>query len=51
MKRRQFTPEKMTGLLRQAEVELSQGKRVGEICPRLGNLWSYPDSVDGEGLR
>jgi hypothetical protein len=25
MKRRQFTPEKIIGLLRQAEVELAQG--------------------------
>jgi hypothetical protein len=28
MKRRQFTPEKIIGLLRQAEVELAQGRRV-----------------------
>jgi putative transposase len=36
MKRRQFTPEKIIGLLRQAEVELAQGKRVGEVCRGLG---------------
>jgi putative transposase len=36
MKRRQFTPEKVIGLLRQAEVELAQGKRVGEVCRGLG---------------
>jgi hypothetical protein len=29
MKHRQFTPEKIIGLLRQAEVELAQGRRVG----------------------
>ena len=32
MKRERFTPEKIIGLLRQAEVELAQGKRVGEVC-------------------
>jgi transposase-like protein len=36
MKRREFTPEKIIGLLRQAEVELAQGKRVGEVCRGLG---------------
>jgi hypothetical protein len=36
MKRRQFTPEKIIGLLRQAEVELAQGRRVGEVCRGLG---------------
>jgi hypothetical protein len=30
MKRRQYSPKKIIGLLRQAEVELAQGKRVGE---------------------
>lgn len=32
---RQFTPEKIIGLLRQAEAELAQGKRVGEVCRGL----------------
>ena len=36
MKCRQFTPEKIISLLRQAEVELAQGKRIGEICRSLG---------------
>jgi putative transposase len=36
MKRRQFAPEKIIGLLRQAEVELAQGKRVGEVRRGLG---------------
>ena len=36
MKGRQFTPEKIIGLLRQAEVELAQGKRVGEVCRSVG---------------
>ena len=41
MRRKQFTPEKVIGLLRQAgggEVELAQGKRVGEVCRGLGHL-------------
>jgi putative transposase len=36
MKHRQFTSETIIGLLRQAEVELAQGKRVGEACRSLG---------------
>jgi putative transposase len=36
MKRERFTPEKIIGLLRQAEVELAQGQRVGEVCRSLG---------------
>ncbi len=36
MKRGQFTPEKIIGLLHQAEVELAQGKRVSEVCRGLG---------------
>ena len=36
MKGQRFTPEKISGLLRQAEVELAQGKRVGEVCRGLG---------------
>ncbi len=36
MARKGATPEKIIGLLRQAEVELAQGKTVGEICRGLG---------------
>ncbi len=37
MRRKQFSPEKVIGLLRRAEVELAQGKqRVGEVCRILG---------------
>jgi hypothetical protein len=32
MKWQRFTPEKIIGLLRQAEVELAQGRRVGEYA-------------------
>ena len=36
MSRKRFTPEQVLGLLRQAEVELAQGKRIGEVCRALG---------------
>jgi transposase-like protein len=36
MSRKRFTPEQVLGLLRQAEVELAQGKRIGEVCRSLG---------------
>ncbi len=36
MKRQRFTAEKIIGLLRQAEVELAQGKRVSEVCRGRG---------------
>ncbi len=36
MARKGTTPEKIIGLLRQAEVELTQAKTVGEICRGLG---------------
>jgi transposase-like protein len=35
MKGQRFTPEKIIGLLRQAEVERAQGQRVGEVCRGL----------------
>jgi putative transposase len=35
MKKR-YTAEQIIGLLRQAEVELAQGRSVEEICRRLG---------------
>ena len=31
-----LAPERVTGVLRQAEVELAQGRTVGEICRGLG---------------
>jgi putative transposase len=31
-----LTPERITGVLWQAEVELAQGRTVGEICRGLG---------------
>jgi putative transposase len=36
MKGQRFTPERIIGLLRPAEVELAQGQRVGEVCRGLG---------------
>jgi putative transposase len=34
--RKRHTTEQIIGLLRQAEVELAQGRSVGEICRGLG---------------
>lgn len=36
MSRKRFTAEKIIGMLRESEVFLAQGKRVGEICRSLG---------------
>jgi transposase-like protein len=35
MSRKRFTPEKIIGMLREAEVELSQGMTIGEVCRQL----------------
>ena len=36
MSRKQFTTEKIIGMLREADVALAQGMKVGEICRKLG---------------
>ena len=36
MSRKRYTPEQVIGMLRQAEVELARGKRIGEVCRSLG---------------
>ena len=36
MPRKRHTAEQIIGLLRQAEVELAQGRRIGEVCRGLG---------------
>ena len=36
MSRKQFTTEKISGMLREAEVALAQGMKVAEICRNLG---------------
>lgn len=36
MSRKRYKPEQIINLLREAEVDLSQGRRVGEICRSLG---------------
>ena len=38
MSRKRYTPEQIIGVLREAEVLLSQGRRTGEVCCRLGIL-------------
>lgn len=36
MARKRYTPEQIIGMLREAEVRLSQGEKVGAICRSLG---------------
>lgn len=36
MSRKRYSPEQIIGMLREAEVRLSQGQTVGEICRGLG---------------
>lgn len=36
MAKKRFSAEQIIGLLRQAEVELAQGHKAGEICRKLG---------------
>ena len=36
MSRKRFTPEQIIGMLREAEVRLSQGEKVKGICRSLG---------------
>jgi len=36
MSRRRYKPEQIIGMLRQTEVELARGKRMGEVCLSLG---------------
>ena len=36
MSRKRYKPEQIIGLLREAEVRLSQGRTVGEVCRSFG---------------
>jgi putative transposase len=36
MSRKRFTPEQIIGKLREAEVAMSQGERVAQVCRTLG---------------
>ena len=36
MSRQRYTPEQIIGMLREAEVGLAQGDKVGQICRQLG---------------
>ena len=36
MSRKRYTAEQIIGMLREAEVALSQGQTVGQVCRRLG---------------
>ena len=37
MARKDYTPEQSIGMLREAEVRLSQGEKIGKICRGLGD--------------
>ena len=36
MSRKRYSPEQIIGMLRQAEVAMSQGQTVGQVCRSLG---------------
>ena len=36
MSRKRYKPEQIIGMLREAEVELSRGQKVGQVCRTLG---------------
>jgi len=36
MSRKRYTPEQIIGMLREAEVRLGQGQKIGLICKSLG---------------
>lgn len=36
MVRKRYKPEQIIGMLREAEVELSRGQKVGQLCRTLG---------------
>jgi putative transposase len=36
MSRKRYTPEQIIGMLREAEVRLGQGEKIGLICKSLG---------------
>ena len=36
MIRKRFIPEQVIGILREADVKLSQGKSVGQLCREMG---------------
>src|SRR6516165_2840088 len=53
MKGQRFTPEKIIGPLRQAEEELAQGQRVGEVCrgPGISEQSFYRWRTEYGGLK
>jgi transposase-like protein len=36
MSRKRFSPEQIIGILREADVKLSQGRNVGQLCREMG---------------
>jgi len=57
MARKDYTPEQAIGMLREAEVRLSQGEEIGRICRALGiseqsyNRWAMIDEQFGQALQ
>ena len=51
MSRKRYTPGQMIGMLRQAEVELAQGRKVPEVCRILGvseqSFYRWCNEYDG----
>ena len=48
MARKDYTPEQAIGMLREAEVRLSQGEKIGKICRGLG-ISEQGVTIDGGG--
>ena len=47
MARKDCTPEQAIGMLREAEVRLSQGEKIGKICR---GLWGSPSRATIAGV-
>lgn len=43
MARKDYTPEQAIGMLREAEVRLSQGEKIGKICRALADVVDEED--------
>jgi hypothetical protein len=50
MSRKQYTPEQIISMLREAEVLLSQGVNTAEVCRRLGVSEQGPDRALARAL-
>ena len=48
MRHKRYSPEKIIGMLREAEVALAQGMTIGAICPQLPMIFWGP--LTGPGV-